>query len=115
MEKSEFVKLVTDNAIVVSGQLDLDEKHGHNLIHAANKIAGKLYDAGYWHCVEISKDCENCAMFIRYRNKSGKAFDVMIFSNQSLIYRTRTGKSMKPARVNAATVIERLTKFISKE
>lgn len=113
MDKSKFVKTITDKAIEITGMLGLDEKHSHNLIHSANKVAGKLFDAGYSEIDSMGMDAESNSMYIRYTNsKPGLTFDVMIFSNQSLIFRTRREKNMKPARINIATVIERLEKFL---
>lgn len=116
MDKSTFIKQIMKISVDVAKEMNLDEKHTHNLVHASHKVISDIYDAGFFdYLKKIDKETDTSSIAFYFGSSEKNCpFCIHIFSNQQNIFRTSIGKTMKPAKITSREAVSRLNNFLIK-
>ena len=117
MDKSEYIRNFLRKAENISAILQLDEKHEHNFIKCALKVAHNIYDSNLTSYVfSFEPDVEKKAGIISCGPSEKQAiFKINVYCNQPNICRTQIANSEKPKKVSPFQAVKRLSEFISKQ
>ena len=100
----------------IAKEMNLDEKHEHNLVHASHKVNSDVFDSGFSdYLKKMEKETDSLSIAFYFGSSENNCpFCIHVFSNQQNVFRTSIGKSMKPAKITSRGAVERLKKFLTK-